>query len=678
MDELWDESGDTLVYLHNKPSANGPSFRVNSSCFAASTKLVQAAHGETYTSNGHSREVSGNSQKRSFAERAHGLMPSGQKSPAPSQYGSSSNRSSSTGGRSARDYFDDPPKRKDIHLCLPQALQADLKLSQPRLTSDDIETFLTARNLFAFLLGKPLVATTKRPSLFLIFLHTAEILHRYEFTNIDSSTLGEEALSRFLQYIEDFRMADVRASREKTLEAIILGERMKCWDLYNEGYVHAVGKYEDLANFKSPRMSQISDITRRRLERSNLFLSTRLRDVRNRLNDFDFPGLFAGIANSTTSSESKVIDFKAWKASFLSMRRHVMGIYKQRYGAWPPKAKSKKNNFEESGLNRLLLKQVYKDLCDLYDVLADRSNFTTRQVEIPSNDDTNGGDVSRMALRRILEEYDRSTPPVQPPIPFDAPLIPNLSSTRRGFDALEPKKQKKERAKRLSDGEINTALMHSYNRDLTKSTPFLQAFFAYERRSAHGRSIEEIANLRMGQWLFMYAVIQALPLLVIDAPGIKYTEGVEYFLSEFCKESPPWARQEHRKTTTWRIPGSDVMVDMPVASVEHSKDAIYERSHCWQIAQQWAGPEAVTGSMSQYDVSDEELLPPIMPTEPSSRASSPNRRWSMGVGLEQLAIPAGAGVAPRGSRPVSSYDPSKNFNMILGLQDGQGQGKKKK
>ena len=601
-------------------------------------------------------------------------------SPPASHQGSASNRSSSTGGLSTRDYFDGYPRKKDIHLCLPQALQVDLSDHQAQLTADDYESLLTVRNLFAFLTSKPLVATTRRHSMFAIFMHMSEILHRYEFTNIDGSTVGEAAASSFSRYIEDYRLADVRVSREKTIEAIILGERMKCWDLYNEGYVHAVGKYEEISNFKSPKLHQISDATRKRLERSNIFLSTRLREVRDKLNEFEFPGLFAGIANSSSSSESKVIRFKAWKSSFLSMRRHVMGLYKQMYGAWPPKAKSKKNDFEESGLNRLLLRNVYQDFCDLYDVLADRSNFTTRHAEIPGDEEPAGPDESGpRALRRVLGEYDRGTPPIQPPIPFDTPLIPSLSSTRRGFDALDWKKQKKEKSKKLSDSEINTALMQSYNRDLMKSTPFLQAFFAYERRSAHGKTIEEMADLRYGQWLFMYSVIQSLPLLVVDAPGLKYTEGVEYFLSEFCKESAPWMRQDQRQKTTWRIPGSDTMVDMPAASVEHSKDAIYQQSHCWRRAQEWAGSAAVADVNSRYDIPYEELLPPVIPSGPNSRAASrsPERRLSMGFGLEQLPLPSGVGISPSGSRPVSSYDPSKNFNTILGLQDGQGKKKKK-
>ena len=372
-----------------------------------------------------------------------------------------------------------------------------------------------------------------------------------------------------------------------------------------------------------------------------------------------------------------------------------MDYYKHKYGHWPPKAKSKKNNFEESGLNRLLLKSVYQDLCDLYDALADRSNLTTRHVELPPEEEDPSETLQR-ALRRLLGEYDQSIPPIQPPIPFDVPWIPSLTSTRRGFDQLDQRKQKKESLKKLKDSEINTALMQSYNRELMKPTPFLEAFFAYERRLAQNRCIEEIADQRIGQWLFMYAVIQALPLVVIDAPGLKYTEGVEYFLSEFAKESPPWLPQSRQQRTTWRIPGSDTMVDMPAASVEHSLDAIYQRSHCWTVAREWAGPDAAAATTAtQYDIPEEELLPPVIPSVGHSRNNSASaggspdrsnrlsqssfadRRLSMGVGLEQLPLPSG--VSPSGSRPTSVYDPSKSFNSILGLQDGQlKDGKKKK
>ena len=667
MPELWNESGDTLVYLHARECDRGPSFKVDSSTFASSKKLVQAAHGGAQDLR---RKQSSDWQQRSFVERVQHLTVNAPTSPPTSRPGSSYG-GSSKGSRSVSDYLDDPTSRMDIHLCLPMPLQADLSNAQARPTSEDLETLITIRNVFSFLLGQPLVATTKASSMFTIFLKIADVMQRYEFTNLDGSTLGEDAAGSFSRCIQEYGLADVRASREKTIEAIVLGERMRSWELYNEGFVHAVGKYDETLGLKSPKFHLIADVTRKRLERAHLDLLARLRNVQTRLDDFDFPSLFAGFANSTTSSESKVIRFKEWKSSYMSMRRHVMNLYKHRYGAWPPKAKSKKNDFEESGLNRLLLQGVYRDFSDLYDILVDRSALTTRSMELrsPDGQDDPQGPTPR-ALRRILDEYDLSTAPVQPPVPFDVARIPSLSTTRRGFDALDAKKLKKESMKRLGDDEINNALMQSYNRDSVKSTPFLEAFMAYERRSAHGKSIEDIADLRHGQWIFMYAVLQSLPLLVVDAPGVKWSKGVEYFLCEVPKGSAPWITSESSslKQSWYGIAGGSGMVSLPADVVEHGVDGIYRRSHCWKAAEEWAGYSEIA-NIPQPGLPFDQLLPPTLPSEPGSRASSPDRRRaSMAMGLEQLPLPPG--VAPSGARPLSLHDPSKTFSAILAQSDG--------
>ena len=673
MSDLWNESGDTYVYLHARECGRGPSFKVDSTLFASSKKLIHAAYGGTQGDRRNSSEL----QQRSFSDRMQHLTVNGPTSPPSSRPGSS-HGGSSKGSRSASDFLDDRSIKKDIHLCLPMPLQIDLSNAHARPTAEDVETLITIRNAFAFLLGQPLVATTKQSSMFAMLLKIADVLHRYDFTNLDGSTLGEEAAGSIARYVEEYNLADVRGSREKTIEAVVLGERMRSWDLYNEGFVHLIGKYDDVWALKSPKFQLITDITRKRMERAHLDLSSRLRNVRTRLDDFEFPSLFAGFANSTSSSESKVIRFKDWKSSYMSMRRHVMSLYKHQYGAWPPKAKSKKNDFEESGLNRLLLQELYQHFSDLYDILVDRSSFTSRSTGLTSP----GGAEDQQepmprALRRILDEYDLSTAPVQPPIPFDLPQLPSLSSTRRGFDALDPQKQKKERSKRLRDDEINNALLQSCNRDSMKSTPFLEAFLAYERRSAHGKSMEEICDLRIGQWIFMYAVLQSLPLLVVDAPGIKWSQGVEYFLCEVPKGAAPWITGESvgMKQSWYGIAGSSGLVSLPADVVEHGVDGIYRRSHCWQAAEKWAGYSA-TPYVPEPGLPFDQLLPPVMPSQPGSRRASPSpdRRASMAPTLEQLPLPPN--VAPSEARRESVYDPSKTFGAILG--QGNTGGKKKK
>lgn len=623
-------------------------------------------------------------QRQALESRTQQLsLTSHSPSPPPSRPGSTTSASSR---ESRTREYDVESTRREIHLYVPMFPESDGSLSQPHPTQVDLDALVAVRNLFALLLGQSLVATSKRPSIFSTFMAIANLLKRYEFSNFDGSNYGEIVEANFLRCIREFDLADVRASRERTIEALVLGEQMRSWEIYNEGFVHAAGKWDEIVELGSPNFHLISVVTRTRVERASMDLFNRLRNVRHRLEDFDFPTLFAGYLNSSSSDESKMISFKAWKSSFMSMRKHIMSIYKQQYGSWPPKAKSKKNDFDESGLNRLLLLEVYQDVCDLYDMLVDRAAFTTRQSDMPSPQGTESVDPQEptaRALRRVMHEYDHSSPPVLPPIPFDTPLVPSLSSTRRGFESLEPKKQAKEQSKKLKDDEINKALMQSYNRDSVKSTPFLEAFMLFERKSAHGKSMDEIAELRAGQWIFMYAVLQILPLLVVDAPGVKCTKGVGYFLCQVPKGSAPWTKADSgRKVSQWYgVAGGAGVVSLPADIVDHGTEGIYRRSHCWKVAEKWTGHRGlVSGGPVQADFAEDDFLspPPNMGLQPDllgSRSSSPDRRSnrrSVNIGLEALPFPEG--VVPSGARSASrhGHDPSKSFEDILGHDPNRG------
>lgn len=567
----------------------------------------------------------------------------------------------------------------EVHLHIPLPLQSDLTIPEPVLTSDDVEMLVAIRNVFAFLVEEPLVATARHSSIFSIFLRIADFLHRYEFTNLDGSTLGEESVSNFGRCLRDFKLADVRTSREKTIEAVVLGERMRSLELYSEGFVHAVGRYDDIIKLQSPKFHLITESTRLRLERAQIDLSTRLKTVRTRLKDFEFSALFSGIASSTTSTESKLVRFKAWRLSFLAMRRHVMSFYIHKYGAWPPSAKSKKNSFEESGLNRILLLELYQDFCDLYDVLVNRDALTTRSAEMNSEaiSITEDTDESAPALRRVLGEFDHSSPPVQPPIPFDTPILPSLTTTRRGYKSLEPKRQKKERTKPLEADEINKALMQSYNRESIRATPFLEAFMTFERKQAHGKSIDEMNELRNGQWMLLYAVLQSLPLVVIDAPDAKWTEGVEYFLCEVPKGTAPWCPEDSTRKMSWYgIAGGLGVVSLPAELVEHGVEGIYRRSHCWKVAEKWTNVDMSADSYQSPDnlPTPTLQLPPDSPESESSLPVLPRKRNSTHFGLEALPLPAG--VAPSGAKLSSSHDPQKSFADILEQVKNQAETKK--
>ena len=702
--ELWDEQeGNCYVYLFPRNSGKGPSFKVDSAIFSSSSGLTKMAFGDLYT-NGDRRQMPVDARMQDLSVRDP-------RSPPDSRHGDTTSSRSSHDSRGGYSNFSDPSG--EAHLYMPLKFKTDG--SKPvsgshsnEAVAQDLQTLIDFRNFFAFLCGQSIIATERRGSFFHIFMTIASLLKAYEFSNLDGSTFGEGASSSFDAYVDELGLADVRGSREKTIEGVVLGERMKSVLLYNEAFTHAVGKLEDLTSMKSQKFALISGVTQNRLARASMDLDKRTASVRLILTEFEFPSLFSGIMVSKMAEERKEgVRFDAWRDSFLGMRKWFMATLKQRYGDWPPKAKSKKNDLETSGLQRVVLRDLYRDLSEIYDLMVDRNQLTTRTVD--------GVDLSGereeptiRALHSVLSEYDRSSPPVKPPIPFDLPLLPSIKTTRPDFGTGDKKKDLKAIGKKLKDDEIQQILRPSWNGD-ARLTPFVKAFQDLEKRAAHGCTIGELVDMRIGQWIFMYVVFQALPMLACDAPRLKYTQGVEYFLCEPPRSGVPWADPEKAaagKRSWYAVGDAGGVVSLPSDVVEHGVEGIYRRSHCWQMAEAWTASNPIMNSaLHEQEASNAQGLAGInangradsMPgglhapspapgfLPPGSRGSSPSRNSkrlsSLGVGLEALPLPAGVtpdGSVPTGTeRPKSQHqvDSNRTFDSILADVN---QGKKKK
>ncbi|KAM0296603.1 hypothetical protein ACHAO9_000246 [Fusarium lateritium] len=671
--ELWNESGAVLVYLFPKSSGCGPSFKVQEFTISSSWVFNELIQRE--------REPMGRDRTRSFSGR-HSLT------------AEDANRyiSSPTSPPIPDDGTDDC-----LHLYLPTGAPG-------QDTQPDMERLIAMRNLFAFLTGQPLVATKARPSNFHAFLEVSGLLEEYGFSSYDGTTFGDAVDLSFGFYMDQHALADCRHSREKTIEALILGERMRSADLYNEAFAHAAGKYAAIQELKLPLFDQISQKTRVSLERAHLDLLNRQHSANMHLEQFDFPALFSGIANSTSMMELRSVRFKVWRQSFTKMRNFALGYYKTTFGNWPPKASSKKNPFSESGLNRLVLKVLYSDMCALYDLLVDRTNRTSRIMdEVPAlSDDPDMMILS--ALRNIMSEFDRSKPPVLPPIPYDCPQLPSATSILETYDTLSPKKQAKF-DKNIKEHELMLMLNKGYNYDTNATkVPFLDKFKEFELREARGKNPQDFADQRVGYWLFLYVVIQSLPVLVVDAPGMQFTEGVEYFLCEPPLGNPPWVPDQQVKKMWYEVAGGGGLVELSQDAVLFSVEATYHRSHCWLAATQWETGGLGISAQATTEPSLSPLQPPrsmfldnddFMPTPPPSfgngyntppspigspsgslrpRTHSPggnraNQAWrsSIALGLEPVPLqppsPFGERSSSLGGRPPSLMMGSRNSSM---------------
>lgn len=564
INDLWVKDGDTLVYLFPQSSGRGPSFRVESALYTASPSLNYLAHGAETPFGFGSGEIDDDARSQS--------------------------------SRHTRDEVPDDIPQREFHLFLPVPLIGGLP-SGPITNDEDIDMLVLFRNLFAFLSGQALVATPRFPDIFEIFMEVSGLLQRFEFSNSDGSTLGETVESSFKSYCSELFLWDVRHNPQKILQSMILGERLKFYPLYHEGFTHAVGKFEDVHSLKDYKL--LSSLTRARLEKAAMQLSRRIEPAFLRLKDFEFPSLFSGIGNSSMSNEAGLVRFKNWKSATVAMRKHLMHYLKTVYGTWPPKPKSK----TDPPLNRLVTQQLYNDMCDLYDIFVDRTSLTDRKVDMNTvlNDD-DPHEATAKALRQCMSEFDRSDLPVPPAIPFDIPLLPSIDGQKHvKSKPLTKKQEAKELARRLSNGEVNEVLFSSYNTSSMKSTPWLTSFLDFERRQGHGKSINELADYRCGQWLFMYAILQSLPLLVVDAPGIGFTEGVDYFLCFHPRGGAPWVKHDPKGKAWFGVAGGGGVVSLPADTLAHSVEGIYHRSRCFINGQKWAEEQGLRNPRDELD-----------------------------------------------------------------------------
>jgi hypothetical protein len=400
-------------------------------------------------------------------------------------------------------------------------------------------------------------------------------------------------------------------------------------------------------------------------------LEKRTASVRHTLGEFDFPQLFSGFLNSKTVDERKDVDFDVLRDSFLATRKFVISFYKNRFGSWPPKA-SKTNELETSGLNRTVCQDLYRDSCAVYDLLVDRSRLTNRTTDGVLTDDRDANSPRVRVLRAVLSEYDRSSPPVKPPIPYDLPIMPSLRQTRcNGWG--DAKKELKAMSKRLKDDDIAEIMTASHNTDVPPSS-FLNSFRELERKTAKHCTIKELAETRMGQWLFIYAVLQTLPLVTVDGPQLRHTQGVDYFLCESPRFGVPWAREDAlRDVSHTGISRAGGIACLPTDLFHHGAEGVYFQSHCWLAAKEWSAGDAALASAfhSHHHLRLQPLDVPavVVAQAPSIKSSNlagtVHSRKPMDPGVNLPS--ASSGSKTRSGRPVNVYDPNLTFDSILGI-----------
>lgn len=375
------------------------------------------------------------------------------------------------------------------------------------------------------------------------------------------------AESHLDHYIDELRLDDVRelpaddsdapkirGGFRDSMEAMYLGEKWRSSRLFLEGYLHTVGRWEEFKSARHPLVEFLSPMTLAKLDRAALDLENRVREVFERFagpaGEFAYPAMFSGVG--------KYPRFKRWREGFSDTQQLFLKHLKWVYGSWPPRAgkrgKGGGGGGERGGLNREVLKRVERDMGMLWDLLVDweRPRYPPGGF---GEDDAAAEMVDGEAeneLRSLLEEFDRSSPPVQPRPMFDMPQLPKPPGT----PAKKPAAGKKEKSKKVKGDQVTQILQDSWTSipalapavadtatELVQRFKEMELDFAQNKvlGSTQGRPIEDIQEYRKGTWIFIYAVLQSLPMLVVDAPICRWSEGCEYFLCVGWKHPVlPW------------------------------------------------------------------------------------------------------------------------------------------
>ncbi|CCD50437.1 hypothetical protein BofuT4_P091240.1 [Botrytis cinerea T4] len=266
-----------------------------------------------------------------------------------------------------------------------------------------------------------------------------------------------------------------------------------------------------------------------------------------------------------------------------------------------------------------------------------------------------------------------------------------MASIEPGYPLLSPIDQHKASTRKLKEYELLLILAKSHNLDADKKTPFMEMHKTFEEKESKGKNVQELADQRYGHWLFLYAVIQSLPMLVVDVDNVRYTEGVDYFLCQPPLGNLPWLEDAAGVKMAWYgVQGGQGVVSLPSDVVNYGTEGVYRRSHCWTVAQKWINNAEANEISQPFSPDDQEegTMSPLAPPpgfggsfsrpdsrgrENSSRRSSvasngmlgvdnrsnsrQSQRNSVMLGLEMLPIPGNMEPGFRSDSPAGRESP---------------------
>lgn len=610
--ELWDPNGDVLVYFGQR----GQSPRIHPS-FRLSSHIIEATESRYLITL--LRE--GSTEEDVFAPPSpagaplmlrhdYSLHGHGQNSLAPGGFGN--------GGQPTPPVSDNSLWEADGQISYEMYFPTPLNATR----LDQLRHHITTRNVFALLYHASLVGLS-------LYQALSDLHSRLE------SYMPPEAdnVGTIINYLTARGMDDVRNDPETAVSLLAWSEcsEVRWEEGWRECFLHCAGMYSRLE--KCSDFNQVTPITRALLERASLEMQLRVQAAEERLAAFQYNDMWPSSVAILSNTSGPVVEAPA-KMAADRLQRFFVQYYTREFGSWPPPprapvprgasgANMEGEEDEDLWLTRTVAQMLQRDFAALYDYLVNRdivwdgSEARSSRKWLMVSESGNRGfeaDLPELPVTDMLIEFDNRhrLPHIPHPYPLVPESIPPLqvangpskeSSTSGKFGGKSTKKNGSGSAATGRNGRAG-ALERRIQLAYTEATnicvlgpefthsALIDAFAKFEKTDHIGEIDPALA--RCSRWVLIYGILQTLASVSVDAPNVRYRDGVAYHLSPRLKGAriPPWRTGHHHHHHHHHH--------------HPPQEATHELSHCWTVPATWNAAGVASASNSGAESSAEE------------------------------------------------------------------------
>ncbi|KAI9149117.1 hypothetical protein HJFPF1_11165 [Paramyrothecium foliicola] len=598
--ELWDPNGDVLVFLgrRGQQPRPPPSFRLSS-------HIIEATE---------SRYLVTLLREGFIDDDINAMpMPPSPAGPPPPPHMNHLGHGMGRGGQPT------PPVSEDASLAeMDGQISYEMYFPTPNLgRTEQLRHQLTTRNVFALLYHSSLVGLTLHQAL-------ADLQSRLE----TYMPPGTDNVGQIINYLTARGIDDARNDPETAIGLLAWSEAAEVrWDEgWRESFLHCAGMHTELEHCADFRHT--TPITRALLERACLETQLRVQTAEERLADLSFGDMWS------------VASGPAW-ASGERLRKMLLAHYTRVYGTWPPQpmltsssarqqqsahGQDEAAEEEDTWLTRTVAMNLQRDFGALYDYLVNRDIMwdvsearSGRKWMLVSESGNRSfeADMAEMPITDMLIEFDNKLrfPHIPHPYPLIPESIPPVMSPTTGSGgffgrkASTPGLDAKAQAggaggaragameRRVHLAYTESTNIYALGSDFTQSD-LIDAFVRFEKSDKIGEVDPAIA--RLGRWVLIYGILQTLASVSVDAPGVRYRDGVAYHLNPRLKGTkiPPWKGNGAAGSSASAASLLTAGANAGGGGAGNPEEASHELSHCWVVPRTWAGYGVSSGAES--------------------------------------------------------------------------------